>query len=112
MNMPERFNSETGFNTPVVVLGVVVAILLLIAITLFLQGGFMALQAKESAAKTNEPVNAKLEAHRSEQQALITGRPRWLDEQQGKLSLPIDDAMDRIVEKHAAGTTQNSDAAN
>jgi len=57
MALADRENNS-GFNTPVVVLCGAAAVIFLFALALFLQGGFLAAQAKEYESKVyNAPVN-------------------------------------------------------
>jgi len=91
----------TGFNTTAVVLLSAAAGILIWALVLFLQGGFMAAQASEFRAKTYGSVNEEVREYRASQQAILDEKPRWLDRDQGTVVLPIDDAKSRIVEKHA-----------
>lgn len=90
----------TGFNTTAVVLSAVAAGILIWALALFLQGGFLAAQAQEYAAKTYEPVNGDVQDYQAAQQAILDEQPRWLDQEQGTVVLPIDDAKEAIVQKY------------
>ncbi len=103
--------NKSGFNTSTVVLSTVAAALFLYAVSLFLQGGFQALAAREYDAKTYGPTNETVAAHETQQQAILNERTRWLDEEQGKLCLPIDDAIDRLAPAPAADAAGNADAA-
>ncbi len=93
--------NNSGFNTTVVVAGVVAAALFLFALSLFLQGGFQTLETRDYEAKTYGPVNETVVDHRMEQQAILNEEIHWLDEEQGKLCMPIDDAMDLLVAQNA-----------
>ena len=100
-------SKESGFNTTVVVFGVVTTLIFLYAISLFLQGGFLAEQALELDAKTNSfPNDARL-AHEAEQEAILHEKVRWLDKEKGIACLPIDDAIDRLVAIQATGTARD-----
>ena len=92
---------KTGFNTTAVVLLGATVVILLWALALFLQGGFMAAQASEYAAKVYAPANESVQAYRATQQAILDEKARWLDEEQGTVVMPIEDAKARIVEKYA-----------
>jgi cytochrome oxidase Cu insertion factor (SCO1/SenC/PrrC family) len=83
--------NKTGFNTTAVVLLSVAALILLWAFALFLQGGFMAAQANEYAAKVYAPTNESVQAYRANQQAILDEKARWLDKEQGTVVMPIED---------------------
>jgi len=103
--------NKSGFNTTAVVVGTVAVALFLYAGSLFLEGGFQALATREYEAKTYGPANEAIAAHRMEQQAILNEKTRWLDEEQGKLCLPIDDAINRLATGPAAAAAGNADAA-
>lgn len=109
--MASAENNKTGFATSTVVFGVVTTVLLLIAMTLFLQGGFQALQNRDYAAKIYGPVVTVADVHRAEQQAILNEGARWIDQDRGIVGLPIADAIDLFVAKNAAGTAVKADAA-
>ena len=91
----------TGFNTTAVVLLATAAGILIWALVLFMQGGFLAAQAQEYAVKTYEPVNEDVQAYKATQQGILDQKARWLDEEQGTVVMPIEDAKARIVSKYA-----------
>ncbi|MBU2500026.1 MAG: hypothetical protein ABIK96_01295 [bacterium] len=97
--MSETSNPKTGFNTPAVVFGGIAVVVFVYALSLFLQGGFLAAQALEYEKKQLTPPNEALLAAEAEQQALLEDGPRWLDEQQTKASIPIEAAMQRVIAK-------------
>jgi hypothetical protein len=91
---------KTGFNTPAVVLCAAAGVVFLFAMALFLQGGFLAAQANEFEAKVyNAPGSEEARAAVAEQQAILDEKVRWLDEENGTLIMPIEDAMERLVTK-------------
>ena len=91
----------TGFNTPAVVLCGVAAVIFLCALALFIQGGFLAAQANEIQAKIyDSPGNEEAASMMAEQQALLDEKVRWLDEEKGIAVMPIEDAMERIVNQN------------
>ena len=100
-------SKESGFNTPVVVFGVVATLIFLYAISLFLQGGFMAEQALELDAKTNSFPNDAMLAHVAEQESILNEKVHWLDKANGVACMPIDDAIDRLVAKQATGAARD-----
>ncbi|MCP4573601.1 MAG: hypothetical protein GY838_14680 [bacterium] len=101
MTMASAGNNRSGFDTPVVVLGAVAAILFVYAISLFLRGGFTAMQAQESVAKIYDTSDEQVAEYRAEQQAILNERTRWLNEDQGTLCMPVEDAVDRFVAQQA-----------
>ena len=94
-------DKKTGFNTTAVVLLGAAVVILLWALALFLQGGFMAAQANEYAAKVYTPANESVQTYRATQQAILDEKARWLDQEQGTVVMPIEDAKARLVQKAA-----------
>ncbi len=91
---------KTGFNTPAVVLCGGAVVIFLVAMALFLQGGFLAAQANEFEAKVyNSSASEEGLAAVAEQKAILDEKVRWLDEEKGTVVMPIEDAMERFVEK-------------
>jgi hypothetical protein len=89
---------KTGFNTPAVVLCGAAAVVFLFAMALFIQGGFMAAQAKEYEVKVYAaPVSEAVRAAVAEQQAILNEKVRWKDQEEGTVVMPIEDAMEQIV---------------
>lgn len=89
--------TTNGFNGPAVVLCGLAALVFIVALSLFLQGGYLAAQKRETQAKTVTPVNEALLAAQAEHLARLQEAPRWLDEQKTKVVMPVDAAMDRLA---------------
>lgn len=89
--------ANNGFNAPAVVLCTLAGLVLVVALSLFLQGGFLASQALVTKRQTETPVNEPLRALEAEHAARLQEAPRWLDEQKTKAVMPIDAAMDRLA---------------
>ena len=90
----------SGFNTTAVVFAGIAAVLFLGAMTLFLQGGFLASQALEYEAKVyNAPGDEATHAAVAEQEALLSEKTRWKDQEKGTVVMPIEDAMEQVVNK-------------
>ncbi len=89
--------ANNGFNVLAVVCCTAAALLFVVVLSLFMQGGYLAAQARETTAKTLTPVNEPLRAANAEQDARLHESPRWLDEQKTKAVMPIDAAMDRMA---------------
>jgi len=98
--MASRTKKTTGFSLLSVGVTIVVTGLLGYSLSLFLQGSFQGLQAREYAAKTYGPVDQTVQAHRAEQAAILNERTRWVNQDQGTVCLPITEAMDRFVVTH------------
>lgn len=98
-NQSNGQKTGTGFNTPAVVLLGLAALLFVYALSLFLQGGFLSAQGVDHRAKLDLAGNPGLEANLVEQNDLLTAQPMWLDQEAGKLSLPIDLAKRRLIEQ-------------
>jgi hypothetical protein len=91
---------KSGFRGPEVVLSALAAVLFLYALVLFLQGGFQAVQAREFETKVYGAVNEETEASLAAQKALLNDPARWVDQEQGRIAIPIEDAKARFVEKY------------
>lgn len=89
--------AKPGFNAPAVVLCALAAVLFVVALSLFLQGGYLALQARQTKASTETPVNEPLRALDAEHQARLQEGPRWADEQKTKAIMPVDAAMTELA---------------
>lgn len=94
-------DKKTGFNTTAVVLLGAAVVILLWALALFLQGGFQAAQASEFAEKIYAPTNETVQDYRAAQRAILEEKARWLDQEQGTVVMPIEDAKAAIVKKNA-----------
>lgn len=99
--MQESARGKSGFDTVQVVLYGLALIIFLYALSLFLQGGFLALQNQVRDTKLLVPENEPLQAALAEQRGILEEQPRWLDEQHTKASLPIEDAMRRVVAQNS-----------
>ncbi len=95
-------NTKSGFNAPAVVLGGLAALIFLYALSLFLQGGFLAAQSQQYDVKMLTPENEPLAAHRAEQQAILDEQARQVDETTGRWVMPVEDAMNRLAAGDAA----------
>ena len=90
-------NNSSGFNTPAVVMITLAVLIFVYALSLFLQGGFNKAYDLEFQAKVlNTEGRAAAEAL-AEQQAILDAGYRWVDEANGKVGLPIDDAKALVV---------------
>jgi len=94
-------NTRSGFDAPAVVLGGLAVIIFLYALSLFLQGGFLAAQKHQYDAKMLTPPDEPLAAHEAEQQALLDEAPRLVDEASGRWVMPVDDAVQRLADDEA-----------
>ena len=99
MGMADKEN-KSGFNTTAVVLCGAATAIFIFALSLFLQGGFLAAEAKEYESKVyNAPGNQELLDAEAKQLAILNEKTRWLDEEKGTLCMPIEDAEARLVKK-------------
>ena len=98
----ERLLAEwcTGRNTTAVVLSGAAALVLLFALALFIQGGYQAARANVYEDKVlNAPGSEEARVVVAEQQAILDEKVRWKDEENGIAVMPIEDAMERLVEQ-------------
>ncbi len=90
---------ESGFNTPLVVLGAVAVVFFVYAFALFMQGGFLTVRELEKTAKIAEaPADEGTESILAEQRSLLNQGYHWVDQEQGVVGMSIDDAKVRLVE--------------
>ena len=97
----ESENKNTGFNTLAVVTGALAVIIFVYAFSLFMQGGFLTAQALEKEAKVMAPSDDVVNEAVAEQNALLQGGYRWIDQDKGTVGMSIDDAKALLVEQEA-----------
>ena len=90
-------NTKSGFNTPAVVLITLAVLLFVYAISLFLQGGFLKCQEVERQAKVLNEENIVVNEQMAEQKAILDEGYRWIDQSNGKVGVPIEDAKALVV---------------
>ena len=95
--------NKSGFNTLAVALSALAALILVWVLSLFLRGGFLAAQAREYDAKVLTPVNETVRMYEAEQQARLDEGYRWLDREQGTVGVPIERAIELVVERNGGG---------
>jgi hypothetical protein len=92
--------NESGFNTPLVILGTLAVFFAVYALSLFLQGGFLKAQEMEKQYKIlNAPADEAVTAATAEQQALLDNDVHWIDQDKGIVGMSIDDAKAALVNK-------------
>lgn len=92
-------NSNRKSASPVVVLlGVASALLLMLAVGLFLEGWAERRLAQEERIKIIDRSYPELEAYRQEQERQLT-EYFWIDQEAGRVHLPIERAMTLVVEE-------------
>ena len=92
-------NAKTGFNKTAVVLSTLAVLLFVYAISLFLQGGYLKCQDMEFQAKVMNEENTVAAEQLAEQKAILDGGYRWVDQSNGKVGVPIEDAKALVVNK-------------
>ncbi len=90
---------KKGFNTPAVVLITLAVLLFVYALSLFLQGGFLKYQEVERQAKVMDEENTVALEQLAEQKAVLDEGYRWIDQSNGKVGVPIEDAKALVVNK-------------
>ena len=90
-------NTKNGFNTPAVVLISLAVLLFVYALSLFLQGGFLKCQDMERQVKVLNEDNTVANEQLAEQKAILDEGYRWIDQSNGKVGLPIEDAKALVV---------------
>ncbi len=89
----------SGFNTPLVFMAVLAVLFFVLALSLFLRGGYQQsynLQVQEKIYNNEQDPAAALEG---EQRAILDEGVRWIDQAAGKVGMPIEDAKDMVVKK-------------
>ena len=89
--------SEDPKSSPLAVIGVISAVLLIVIIV-WLQAIFYRYEDAELRRKLYDQVPEELARLRAEQQEALYSY-RWIDEKRGVVSIPIDRAMDLIAEE-------------
>ena len=85
-------------DVPVAVMIVILFGVLTVVSVLALQGYFEYVQGEEFRRKVVDVQPAELQKNREEGQARITGY-RWIDRDQGVVSIPIEKAMELTVQR-------------
>ncbi len=92
-------DKDSGFNTSAVVWCGAAFVIFMFAVSLFLQGGFRAVLAREYAAKFLAPENRAVRETLAGQQAVLEAQPRWLDKETGRVGIPIDLAKQIVIDR-------------
>ena len=90
-------NKGTGFNTPAVVMIALAVVIFVYALSLFLQGGFNTVYDLEYQAKVLDTEGGVALEELAEQQAILEAGYRWIDEANGTVGMPIEDAKALVV---------------
>ncbi len=89
--------TSNGFNTPSVVMIALAVLIFVYALSLFLQGGFNHAYDQEFQAKVLNIDRGEVTEALAQQQAILDAGYRWVDEANGKVGLPIEDAKALVV---------------
>ena len=90
-------DKRSGFDTLAVTCSALAAVAFVVALSLFLQGGWLAARSLEHEAKVLAPENTALHDALAAQQATLDGGYRWIDRDGGKVGLPVERAVELIV---------------
>jgi len=91
-------DKKSGFQTFNVAMSVLAGLIFVYAISLFVQGAYNMVLNKEISEKIYaSELSDEAIAHQAQQQALLDEDVRYLDEENGVLCMPIEDAMARVV---------------
>ena len=91
-------SNRKSASLAVIVLGVTSALLLMLTAGIFLQGWAERRLAEEERIKIFERTYPELEMYRQAQQEQLS-EYFWIDEEAGTVHLPIERAMDLVVEE-------------
>jgi len=103
--------AKDEMNTPLIITIGVLFVVLTFVLIILLQVYFYKAQAKEYADKVIEPKSAELSVHLANQAAELHNY-RWIDQKKGVVGIPIERAMELIVEEnagHSAGKNNPHD---
>lgn len=83
-----------------------VAVVLFLVIIFGVTAMFYSVQLEEVRVKLLDREPLQLQLYRQEQQQLLAGEPHWVEETVGdqvirRYVIPIDQAMDRVIEEYA-----------
>ena len=95
-------SERDDINVPVVFTTGLISALLLFVIVVGIQAWFYHELNRENREKVYGQRNEQLEALRDQQEANLTTY-RWLDREQGRVAMPIEQAMKIYVRKHDRG---------
>lgn len=90
---------ESGFQAPLVIMGTVAVLLFVVALSLFLRGGFTKsynMQVDEKVYGGSEDPAAWAEGA---QRDVLSEGLRWVNQEEGKVGMPIDDAKALVLKK-------------
>jgi len=91
---------KSGFNTFGVAAAALAALIVVWVLSMFLQGGFLAARARQVQAKVMAPADTTVADYLGAQQARLDEGYRWIDKDKGIVGLPIDRAVDLVVERN------------
>lgn len=91
--------NRSGFNTTAVAAGAITVMVLVWVLALFLEGGFLALRNREYEQKVLAPTDESVREYHAAQQEILDGDYRWIDKEQGTVGVPIERAIDLVVER-------------
>jgi hypothetical protein len=94
-----KAGTGSGFNTLAVALCTVAALVLVFVLSLFLEGGWFAARNREFAAKVYAPDDTAVRDALAEQRAVLDQGYRWIDKEQGRVGVPIERAVELVVER-------------
>ena len=92
-------NQKDGFNFPAVVLITLAVLIFVYALSLFLRGGFLKCQDMEFQAKVMNEDNTVIADQQAEQKAILDEGYHWIDQPNGKVGVPIEDAKALVLNK-------------
>jgi len=96
-------DNKSGFNMLAVATSTVAVLVFVFVLALFLQGGFRAARNIEHEAKVLAPVDEVVADYGREQQAKLLEGYRWIDREQGKVGLPVERAVELVVQRQGGG---------
>lgn len=91
--------SGSGFPTFAVVCSALAVLAVVFALSMFLEGGWLAMRSREYERKVLAPENTEVQEALAAQEAALDAGYRWIDQEAGKVGLPVDRAVELIVER-------------
>ena len=99
---------NTGFNMPAVVMIGLAVVIFVYALSLFLRGGFNHAYDLEYQAKVLNSEGGPEVAAKAAQKAILDEGYRWVDQANGKVGLPIEEAKELVVSRNQSQSQSES----
>ena len=93
-------DKKSGFNTFAVAASALAVLILVWALSLFLQGGYLAARTARYDQAFLAPPDTAVTGYLGAQQARLEEGYRWIDKDKGIVGVPIERAVDLVVARN------------